>query len=146
MKDKTKRSIFRFGVSLLPYVALFGIIAGMNRVCNNRHVVTKSHETYSHGTGFTGHIEYTRFSDGSQCVKTYPGIGHRLWDSELLQDFDGDGEVDSIRKNGAEWKFNRLSYILIKEIDLEGNEMKFEKANKKLQELMVRYPISSLPR
>ena len=80
-------------------------------------------------------------TDGSQDVKEYPSLGHRLFDSELYQDLNGDGLVDRIRRNGAEWKMNRLSELLVREYDYQSDKERFDEADKQLQELMVKYPI-----
>ncbi|MBU4501267.1 MAG: hypothetical protein KKA79_01645 [Nanoarchaeota archaeon] len=56
---------------------------------NNKHTVKEGRETISYATGLTGHVEYTMYSDGSQDVKDYPGLGHRLFDSKLYQDING---------------------------------------------------------
>jgi len=117
----------------------FLLIRGCNMACNNREINKPSHQTVSYATGITGHVEYTRYSDGSQDVKIYPGIGHRFWDSELYQDLDGDGLVDKIRRNGAEWKMNRLSELVVREHDYESHKERFDKADATLQELTEEY-------
>lgn len=119
--------------------ALGGGMRACNNSWNNRIIEKPTHYTTSYATGLTGHVEYTRYTDGSQDVKRYPGLGHRLWDSELHQDLDGDGLVDRIRKNGAEWKMNRLNELLIREYDYDDNQERFDSADKQLQELAAKY-------
>ena len=63
-------------------VTLFGT-NGCNRVWNNYEKETPEYTIYSKATFWTGHVEYIKYSSGAQDVKVYPGIGHRLWDSEL---------------------------------------------------------------
>lgn len=125
------------------YIGIFGLIGlgarGYNMLMNNRTIDKPTHHTVSYATGLTGHVEYTRYVDGSQDVKIYPGLGHRLWDSELHQDLNGDGAVDRIRKNGAEWKMNRLSELLIREYDYDTSKDRFDKADERLQNLMKKY-------
>jgi hypothetical protein len=73
-------------------------------------------------------------------VKEYPGLSHRLFDSELHQDLDGDGFVDRIRRNGAEWKMNNLSELLVREHDYDAHKERFDEADTQLKELMDKYP------
>ena len=129
-------------VGILLSVGFLGLtflgVRGYNNLMNNREIEKPSYRTVSYATGLTGHVEHTQFSDGSQDVKIYPGLGHRLWDSKLYQDRDGDGDVDRIRQNGAEWKMNRLSKMLIREQDYDKHKKEFDEADEKLQELMER--------
>lgn len=121
-------------------LAMLGGVRGCNMALNNRTLDKSAYHIESRATGLTGHVEYTRYSDGSKDVKKYPGIGHRMFDSELHQDLNGDGLVDRIRRNGAEWKFNRLSKLLVREHDYQANKDRFDKADAQLQNLMVKYP------
>lgn len=112
-----------------------------NRALNNRSIERPAHQTESRAIGIYGHIEFTRYSDESIDIKEYPGFApHRLFDSELYQDLNGDGLVDRIRQNGAEWKMNRLSELLVREYDYEAHKDRFDEADKQLQGLMVKYP------
>lgn len=120
----------------LPAAKVFGATRGCNLAWNNRDIQNEAHTTTSYATGITGHVEYTRFHDGSQDVKVYPGLGYGLFDSELLKDFDGDGKVDRIRRNGAEWKMNRVTYVLDREKDYKEHRKKFDEADKTLQGLI----------
>ena len=106
---------------------------------NNRTLNKSAFTTKSYATGLYGHIEYTRYSDGSRDVKEYPGFAHRLFDSELHQDLDGDGKVDRIRRNGAEWKMNRLSELLVRESDYKLHKERFNEADEQLQNLIRKY-------
>ena len=125
------------------YVGAIGLMLALTRGCsmlwNNRRIEEPAYQTVSYATGITGHVEYTRYADGSQDVKTYPGLGHRMFDSELYQDLDGDNLVDRIRRNGAEWKMNRLSELLVRDQDYDANQERFDEADKTLQELMEEY-------
>ena len=112
---------------------------GCNCAWNNREISKPSHQTISYSTGITGHVEYTRYDDGTRDVKIYPGLSHRLFDSELYQDLDGDGLVERIRRNGAEWKMNRLNKLLVREHDYAEHKEEFDEADQKLQELIEKY-------
>jgi len=116
-----------------------GGVAGCNRAFNNKTIETPAYELHSYGTGINGHVEYTKYSDGSQDIKVYPGWGHRMFDSDLFQDLDGDGKVDKIRRNGAEWKMNSIREILVREQDYKANKKRFDNADERLQDLMVTY-------
>jgi len=126
------------------YIGVFGLALlgarGCNSLLNNRTINKSTHQTVSYATGINGHVEYTKYVGGSQDVKIYPGLGHRLWDSELHQDLDGDGYVDRIRKNGSELKANRLTEILIRGLDYDTHKDRFDKADERLQKLMEKYP------
>lgn len=113
---------------------------GCNNFFNNREVNRQSYSMVSYATGISGHVEYIRFLDGSQDVKIYPDWGHRLFDSELDQDLNGDGKVDRIRRNGSEWKLHRLDEMLIRETDYKTNKERFDHADGILQDLMKKYP------
>ena len=137
MKDTLKT----IGVGAAIIATLLGGVRGCNMAWNNRTLNKPAYTSVNYATGLTGHIEYTRYADGSQDVKEYPGLGHRLFDSELHQDLNGDGLVDRIRQNGAEWKMNRLSDLLVREHDYQANKERFDEADRQLQELMAKYPI-----
>ncbi len=134
--DNIKTYIIALGVSIgIPLL----VARGCTMLFNNKQIVNPAYKTVSYATGLNGHIEYTRYSDGSQDVKSYPGVGHRMWDSELQQDLDGDGLIDRIRRNGAEWKANSLREILVRTTDYQANKGRFDKADKRLQLLMEKY-------
>jgi hypothetical protein len=129
------------------YIGLLGLsilgTRGCNSAFNNRTIDNPAYHTKSHATGIVGHVEYTRYKDGSQDVKTYPGfLSHRIMSSELYQDLNGDGLVDRIRQDGPEWKMHRLKNILIRDYDYSSNKDKFDKADRKLQELHSKYALN----
>ena len=95
------------GVSLGISLSILGT-RGCNNLLNNQTIDKATYHTESQATGINGHVEYTRYLDGSQDVKIYPGLSHRLLGSELHQDFDGDGLIDRIRQDGPELKMHRL--------------------------------------
>jgi len=136
MKDTLKM----IGIYAVMFAALLGGVRGCNMAWNNRSLDKPAYQTESYATGLTGHVEFTRYSDGSMDVKEYPGLGHRIFDSELHQDLNGDGFVDRIRRNGAELKMNRLSEILVRENDYQANKERFDKADTQLQDLIAKYP------
>ncbi|HLC81137.1 MAG TPA: hypothetical protein VJH68_00595 [Candidatus Nanoarchaeia archaeon] len=136
--------------TIMPYAAIIaGTIGGSllavrscNNVWNNRTVNTPGYTLNSYATGLSGHVEYIRYSNGNyQDVKIYPGFGHRLFDSELVQDLDGDKRVDLIRKHSPELKMHRLSELLIREYDYESYNDRFDEADKLLHDLMEKYPL-----
>lgn len=136
----------KFNKNILPYIGVAGIIGslflgvrGCNVAFNNRTIDNPSFISHSYAVGLYGHVEYTKYSDGSRDVKIYPGFAHRLFDSELHQDLDGDEEVDRIRRNGAEWKMNRLSELLVRENDYEDNKERFDEADEQLRQLIDKY-------
>jgi hypothetical protein len=120
----------------------FGGIRGCNMAFNNRSIDKPAFRSESRALGIYGHIEYTLYSDGSQDVKEYPGFAHRFFDSELHQDLNGDGLVDRIRQNGSELKMNRLAELLVREHDYPTHKKRFDKADKQLQDLMAKYPVT----
>ena len=123
-------------LSWMVYVVIlsagFLVTMGLNMLWNNREIIEEEYTSKSITTGLVGHVEYTSYKDGSQDVKVYHGLGHRLFGSELHQDLDGDDEIDRIRYNAPEWRFNRLTKILIKGRDTDSV---FIESNKRLREL-----------
>ena len=107
--------------SLIFIIILLLGIRGCNMAWNHGIIENSTYKTVSFATGLNGHVEYTKFADGSQDVKIYPGLGHGLFDSELHQDLNGDGKVDRIRQNGAEWKMNALNEILDRRLDYQSH-------------------------
>jgi len=136
MKDR----LDMIGLYLAIIAVALGGTRGCNMLFNNRSLDKPAYHIESYSTGLTGHIEFTRYFDGSIDVKEYPGLGHRLFDSELHQDINGDGLVDRIRKNGSELKMNQLSEILVRETDYQTNKKRFDKADTQLQDLITKYP------
>ena len=112
---------------------------GCNSAFNNITINNAAYHTESYATGLTGHVEYTRYSNGSQDIKIYPGLSHRLFGSELHQDLNGDGLVDRIRQDGPEWKMHRLNGILVREFDYSTNKKRFDEADRQLRELMEKH-------
>ena len=124
--------------SLILVLSLLGA-RGCNSYFNNKTILASGHQTISMAQGLSGHTEYTRYEDGSQEVKTYPGWGHRLFDSQLDQDLDGDGQVDRIRKSSGEIRANSLATLLIRKYDYSNNQDIFQKADSKLKKLMEQH-------
>jgi len=137
----------RFISNVLKKIVVYGSILGISllgvrgcdNIFNNRTIKKPSYEVNSYATGITGHVEYIKYANGAQDVKEYPGLAHRFFDSELHQDLNGDGLVDKIIQNGAEWKMNSLTEILVRQSDYEKNKERFDNADKKLQILMKKY-------
>jgi len=123
--------------TLLSGVLLAG--RSCNKYLNNRVIDKPAYHTVSFATGLAGHVEYTRYFDGSQDVKIYPYLGHRMFSSELDQDLDGDGKVDRIRKDGSEFKGNRLAELLIRKYDYDTKKETFDNADRRLQDLMKKH-------
>ena len=139
MKDSTIEGLIFAGITAGVFL-IGGLIGrGCNMLCNNRKINKPAYKTVSYATGLNGHVEYTRYKDGSQDVKIYPGLGHRMWDSELNQDLDGNGKIDRIRKNGSELKMNKLSELLVREHDYKEHKERFDKADGRLKGLMEKY-------
>lgn len=107
-----------------------------NMAWNNLTIETQAYRSVSRAKGLSGHIEYTRYADGSRDVRVYHPLGHKIFDSELHQDFNGDGKVDRIRVDGADLKFNSLTEILVREQDYKTHRKRFDEADRQLQELM----------
>lgn len=108
-------------------------------IYKHRTIDKPAYHMESYPTGLTGHIEYTKYSDGSQDVKEYSRLWYRKFDSELHQDLDGNNLVDRIRQNVAGSKVDKTSEILVREYDYESNKEKFDEADKKLQKLSEKY-------
>ena len=126
-----------------PLILFGGTLLGVwgyNHLLNNYEWKTPAFRTVSFATGLFGHTEYTKFTDGSQDVKIYPGLGHRYLDSRLLQDLDGDGTVDRIRENGGELLANSLRNVLVRPFHYQTNRPIFDEADRTLQDLMRQYP------
>jgi hypothetical protein len=112
---------------------------GCNHYFNNQNISKKLYHLVSEPYGLNrGHIEYIRYADGSQDVKIYGNF--RDSKSSFYQDLDGDGRVDRIRINSSRFKANRLSGLFIREQDYETHKEEFDKADRKLQELINKYP------
>lgn len=124
--------------TVMLVIAVLALLALFTRGCssynNNRVITSNSYETFSYAQGINGHVEYTKYSNGSQDVKVY------YTHSELFcQDFDGDNKADRIRENASRLKAKKLSYILIRCDDYKNNKEKFDEADKLLNELSVKY-------
>jgi len=118
-------------------------IRGCDMFWNNQTIDHPAYVTHSHATGLWGHVEYTRYADGTRDVKSYPTLPWHFYESELLQDLDGDGRtVERIRRSGPEIKMNKLIEILVRGSDYEDHKARFDAADKKLQELVDTYDIN----
>ena len=140
MEDRPKIRCVSWIISYSLFLGIgFLITRGCNNLFNNKQMKSNFYSTDSYAIGITGHVEYTRYNDKSKEIKVYPGLGHRLFDSELLQDLNGDGKIDRIRRNGAEWKVNSLIEILVREYDFDKNKDRFDEADKMLMGLIEKY-------
>jgi len=117
----------------------FGIPRACNTAFNNRTIVKPGYYAVTRATGFNGHKEYIRYTDGSQEIKVYPSLGHRTFGSKVYQDLDGDNLVDRIRNHGPEWKMHRMGELLIRGNDYQDHKSDFDKADQQLQELAAKY-------
>jgi hypothetical protein len=134
-----REEIKGIAISLGVMASVFLGLKGCNMALNNRTVIKPNYITESHSSGLYGHVEYTRYKDGSRDVKIYPPFMQGLFDSELHQDLDGNGTVDRIRKNSGSWKMNRLNELLIRENDYSPNRKRFNEADEQLKELIRMY-------
>ena len=143
MENRAKIGCVGWIISYSLFLGIgFLITRGCNNLFNNKQMKSNSYSMDSYATGITGHVEYTRYNDKSKEIKVYPGLaglGHRLFDSELLQDLNGDGKIDRIRINGAGWKMNSLTDILVREYDFDKNKDRFDEADKMLSGLIEKY-------
>ncbi len=142
-KFKTLKTFTAIGVATIA-VGMGGILLGVrgcNNAWNNKEIERLSSYTVSYATGLSGHTEYTKYQDGSQDLKIYPGLGHRLWDSEFHEDLDGDNKIDRIRRHGSELKMNSLRELLIRSQDYDTNKEKFDEADANLQKIIEKYPL-----
>ncbi|MBL7147926.1 MAG: hypothetical protein ISS82_03820 [Nanoarchaeota archaeon] len=120
-------------IYVIGLLIILGGTRGCNMLWNNRDVKTPNRHTISNATWLIGHNEFTKYKDGSVDLKVYPGIlSHRIISSKLYQDLNGDGLVDRIRNNGPAWQFNRLRYILDREVDYDTHKENFDKADELL--------------
>jgi len=135
MKDRTIIALAIVGVIATP----LAIMRGCNSYFNNKEVDHPSYQTHSFATGIDGHTEFTRYEDGSQEVLTIPSL-HRMWESRISLDIDGDNIVDRIRIIDGEHKSNK-SELLIREDDFDGDRgSEFYYEDKKMRELSLRFP------
>lgn len=127
-------------IILLLLGLVFGIPLTINHHFNDKEMRDAAYVSHSYAKGLGGHVEYTVYTDGRTDIKIYPGWGHRLFDSVLYQDLDGDGKIDVIRENGPEWKNNSLQKLLVRSTGYAENKEYFEKADGMLRELRQKYP------
>ncbi len=125
----------------IPAAVLTGLFGGarlLNYHFNDTQIRNSAYKAFSYSTGIGGHIEYVKFSDGSQEVKIYPNMRYDI-SSELHQDLNGDGLVDRIRMSGSIFTNDRLKDILVREYDYASNKDKFEEADKRLKDLESKF-------
>lgn len=114
-----------------------GIAYLQNSITTNRTISKPAYVMFSEARGL-GHIEFTKYKDGSSDVKAYPTLRWNI-SSDLMQDLNGDGKVDRIRMQGTWFKKERLNDILVREYDYSKHQSEFDNADSTLQELMQRY-------
>jgi len=136
---KLKTNLINPLATLAILGVMFGGIRGCNSAWNNKTIEKPSYTTNSRASGLFGHVEFTKYADGSYDVKVYPKLAHRYFNSQLNQDLDGDGLVDRIRQNGSEVRMNSLKKILIRESDYLENKELFDSADSQLQSLIEEY-------
>ena len=127
----------KFNVIAILFCLVF--IRACDMAWNHGTVDKGTYKTAFYAIGLNGHVEYTKYMDGSQDILLYPGLGFNFFDSELYQDLDGDGRIDRIRQNAAEWKMNTLNEILIRKQDYERHKKRFDEADVLLRKIIKRY-------
>lgn len=135
MKEEGVRLVFTGLVLAVVAVAS----RGCNNLWNNRTLKTNSSITHSFATGINGHVEFTKYRKGGCDAKVYHSLGHTYLDSELLEDFDGDGKVDRIRSNRGDFLYNRQSELLVRTDDFEEYRHRFEESDAYMAELRSLY-------
>lgn len=120
-------------------VLTLGGVRGCNYMHNNTTTQSLGHVTQSYSTGISGHVDYSKFKDGSYEIKTYPSFGHKLFDSKLYTDFDGDGKIDRIRVHNGEMGMNSLEKLLVRDFDYDKNSDEFDNGDTLLNNLIVEY-------
>ncbi len=137
MKPKSKYllEIISYSAGLLGLILVPTILGtrACNKALNNRTITTPGYCLESSIKGVSGHTEFISYADGTYDIKNYPGWGHRLFDSELLQDTNGDGHIDIIRKHGSELKMHRLDELLVRSTDYSTNSERFDDADDQLE-------------
>ena len=136
---KYREYVFRIVFYMVIFLLILSAVTGLNMYFNNQNISTDAYTLHSYATVLSGHIEYVKYSDGSQEVKVYSWFGHRLYDSALYQDLNGDNKIDRIRRNAPELKHNKICLLLVREYDYEENKKIFDKADNQLLKLRTKY-------
>ena len=131
--------VLTIGFILLACLVVALIGYGINTAFNRRIIEHEAYTSYNQVHGPLGHIEYTVYKNGATDIKVYNSVGHRAVGSLLYQETNGDNYVDKIRRNGPEWRFNQLVYILLAETDSVTHEKDFEKANEMLARMREKH-------
>ncbi len=130
-------------VGTLIYATIFGLtmlgLRACNAEANTGSINHPGHQTISYPINTTGHVDYTRFSDGSQEIYIHPNKGILGYAFKLIQDTNGDCLADRIRKQNPLWKLDSLQEILIRDQDLGLHQEDFDEADELLQELGQEY-------
>ncbi|MBI2045485.1 hypothetical protein HYT23_05480 [Candidatus Pacearchaeota archaeon] len=134
MGEGFKEWTYVLGAVAVPLV----LAVGINRGCNNQAISHPGYHAVSKANGLSGHTEYVKYADGSQEVKIYPGLGHGLFSSRLLEDFNGDSLIDRIRENSGTIQANKLKRILIRDFDSTAYKEEFAEADRELQEQIIK--------
>lgn len=124
--------------------AVLGALRGCNVCLNTSEKKTPTSHTISRPIGLFGRVEYTRFNDKSVEVKVYNGIATSAHRYDLLQDRNGDGLVDKLKKYCVIWnRENRnlekegFNDVLVREKDYATHKDEFDRADEQLLEYKV---------
>ena len=139
-KEIARMGLVVLGVTAVVVAPASIISRACNYVTNTGARQTTAYNVVSYSDGFFGHVDYTRFPDGSQDVLVIPESFRGGIDTMLYQDNDGDGTVDLIRTWAVQGlDRRRLEVIAARSIDYDSQRGKFDAADMLLQDLMRRH-------
>ncbi len=77
--NKTRDSLFPF-TYLIILAGIIGLGSSkLNSYFNNKEITNPKYHMVSYSRGINGHVEYVKYSNGSQDVKIYPNFGLTLF-------------------------------------------------------------------
>ncbi|MDK2849661.1 MAG: hypothetical protein PWP03_248 [Candidatus Woesearchaeota archaeon] len=139
MNKKLKRFLITTGIIGTVVTFNYGMSNKINKFFNDKIIEKPGYYLVSYPKGLFGHVEFTKYKDGSFEVLIYKGFGREAYSSKLYQDINGDGLVDRIRVNDVAWKYHKLNDLLIRDFDYETHKEEFDKADKVLEDLIKKY-------
>jgi len=126
--------------AVAAFIAISGTVALGGRACNshynNRTETEQGYELISYTTGWLdGHTECVFYDDRTLDVRVQSPFSDGV---TFIQDLDGDGQADRIRKQGSKAKSHALDSLLIRGYGQESNPTEFEEADRAIKECLAK--------
>jgi len=134
---------YKFGFCAVLLGTTLLCMRGCNGSFNSKKITDPNVKTFRHSEGLSGYEVLKQYKGESYNpleVEIRPGLGLKFWRYDKYVDHEGDGIVDIVEREYGKWKSEDERHeIYTRNLDYDDHKDRFDKADKKLKELMGIY-------